>query len=255
MNRRLLEDRHAIVTGAGSGIGAATARRLSDLGASVTMVGRRRERLDEVAAALEQPFVAVADVVDDTGFGAAIQEASARFGPPAILVNNAGVALSKPFLKTSRQELESMLSVNVTGAFVATQAVLPAMIDTGWGRVVNVASTSALKGYAYVTAYCASKHALLGLTRALALETAAKGVTVNAVCPGFVDTEIVERAVDNIVGKTGRSANDARSSLAAMNPQGRLLSPEEVASAIAWLCLPESGGINGAAIAISGGEV
>jgi NAD(P)-dependent dehydrogenase (short-subunit alcohol dehydrogenase family) len=255
MSARPLEGRHAVVTGGGAGIGAATASKLSDLGARLTLIGRDAKKLDAVASSLADAVAAPADVANESQIEGALEAGRKRFGPVTLLVNNAGIAPSQPFLKTTRQTLEQVMETNLTGAFLMSQAALPDMLAESWGRIVNVASTSALRGYAYVSAYCASKHALLGLTRALALEVARKGVTVNAVCPSFVETDIVERAVENIVAKTGRSAGDARAELAAGNPMGRLLKPEEVASAIAWLCLPESGGVNGAALPITGGEL
>jgi NAD(P)-dependent dehydrogenase (short-subunit alcohol dehydrogenase family) len=252
---RSLDGRHAIITGAGSGIGEAAARRLAGLGAKITLVGRSPEKLRRVADTLPEAFVAPADVTQDDQLAEAVETARKRFGSVAILVNNAGVAPSAPFLKTTRLNLDSVMAVNLTGAFLASQAALPDMIALGWGRIVNVASTAALQGYGYVAAYCASKHALLGLTRALAREVARKGVTVNAVCPGFVETAIVDQAVATIVAKTGRTEEEARTELAASNPQGRLIRPDEVADAIAWLCLPQTEGVNGAAIPISGGEI
>ncbi len=251
----ILHNRHAVVTGAGSGIGAAAARRLSALGARVTLIGRNAEALQRTANDLPDALAAPADITDEAQLRAAFDAARARFGPVAILVNNAGAAKSHPFLKTSRATLDALMAVNLTGAFLAAQQALPDMLAAGWGRIVNVASTAALKGYPYVTAYCASKHALLGLTRALAAETAAKGVTVNAVCPGFVDTDIVARSVETITAKTGRTPEQARADLAVGNPQGRLLTPDEVAFTIAWLCSDETSAINGAAVPISGGEI
>jgi NAD(P)-dependent dehydrogenase (short-subunit alcohol dehydrogenase family) len=172
-----------------------------------------------------------------------------------ILVNNAGQAASAPFGRTDAALWQRMLDVNLTGAYHCIQATLPGMLDLGWGRIVNVASTAGLTGYRYVAAYCAAKHGLVGLTRALALEVAAQGVTVNAVCPGYTETDIVLAAVANIVRKTGRSEDQARAALAAANPQGRLVQPDEVAHAVAWLCMPGASAMNGQAVAVAGGEV
>jgi NAD(P)-dependent dehydrogenase (short-subunit alcohol dehydrogenase family) len=158
-------------------------------------------------------------------------------------------------MKTDETLWQQMLAVNLTGTFHCTQAALPAMLESGWGRIVNVASTAGLIGYGYVSAYCAAKHGVIGLTRSLALEVASKGVTVNAVCPGYTETDIVREAVANIVAKTGRSEEQALSELASRNPQKRLVQPQEVASAVAWLCLPGSGAMNGQALAVAGGEV
>jgi NAD(P)-dependent dehydrogenase (short-subunit alcohol dehydrogenase family) len=193
----------------------------------------------------------VADVTDQ----ASVTDAFARVGSADILVNNAGQAASSPFMKTDAALWQRMLDANLNGAFRCIQAALPAMLDAGWGRIVNVASTAGLTGYRYVAAYCAAKHGLVGLTRALALELASKGITVNAVCPGYTETGIVQEAVANIVRKTGRSPDAARAELAAANPQGRLVKPEEVAHAVAWLCMPDAAAMNGQAIAVAGGEL
>jgi NAD(P)-dependent dehydrogenase (short-subunit alcohol dehydrogenase family) len=186
---------------------------------------------------------------------ASVAEAFARAGAADILVNNAGQAASSPFMRTDAELWQRMLDVNLTGAYHCIQAALPGMLDAGWGRIVNVASTAGLTGYRYVAAYCAAKHGLVGLTRALALELAMKGITVNAVCPGYTETDIVQEAVANIVRKTGRSAEQARAELAAGNPQGRLVQPDEVAHAVAMLCMPAAAAMNGQAIAVAGGEV
>jgi NAD(P)-dependent dehydrogenase (short-subunit alcohol dehydrogenase family) len=186
---------------------------------------------------------------------ASVAAAFARAGAADILVNNAGQAASAPILRTDGEMWQRMLDVNLTGAYHCIQAALPGMLDGGWGRIVNVASTAGLTGYRYVAAYCAAKHGLVGLTRALALELATKGITVNAVCPGYTETGIVQDAVANIVRKTGRSEQQARAELAAGNPQGRLVQPDEVAHAVAMLCMPAAAAMNGQAIAVAGGEV
>jgi NAD(P)-dependent dehydrogenase (short-subunit alcohol dehydrogenase family) len=199
--------------------------------------------------------VAPMDVTSAASVAQAFAQARARFGAVAILVNNAGQATSAPFLKIDDDHWQRMLAVNLTGTWHCMQEALPAMLDAGWGRIVNVASTAGLTGYAYVAAYCAAKHGVVGLTRAVALEVAARGVTVNAVCPGYTDTDIVRDAVANIVARTGRSAPQAQAELAAANPQGRLVQPGEVADSVAWLCGPAASAINGQAIAVAGGEV
>jgi NAD(P)-dependent dehydrogenase (short-subunit alcohol dehydrogenase family) len=191
----------------------------------------------------------------DVSDAASVAGAVARAGAVDILVNNAGQAASSPFMRTDAAMWQRMLDVNLSGAYHCIQAALPGMLDAGWGRIVNVASTAGLTGYRYVAAYCAAKHGLVGLTRALALELAAKGITVNAVCPGYTETDIVQEAVANIVRKTGRSEAQARSELAAGNPQGRLVRPEEVAHAVAMLCMPDAAALNGQSIAVAGGEV
>lgn len=258
MNALPLNGRHALVTGAGSGIGAATARVLAESGATLTLGGRRIEALQRTLERLPRAgshgCVAM-DVCDPVQVQAAFDEAADRRGPVAILVNNAGQASSRPFVKTDVAHWRAMLDVNLMGSVLCTQAALPGMVTAGWGRVIHVASTAALTGYAYVTAYCAAKHAVLGFTRALALEVARKGVTVNAVCPGYTDTPLLDDAVDNIVAKTGMDAASARRSLAEHNPQGRLVQPAEVAQTVLWLSLAESSAITGQAIAVAGGEV
>ena len=247
-----LEGKHAVVTGAGRGIGLAIAGALQAQGARVTLMARDAAALEAAAAGLGggTGWQAI-DVADAASVGAAF----ARAGRVDILVNNAGQASSAPFMKTDDALWQRMLDVNLSGAYHCIQAALPGMLDAGWGRIVNVASTAGLTGYRYVAAYCAAKHGLVGLTRALALELAAKGVTVNAVCPGYTETDIVQEAVANIVRKTGRSEEQARAELAAGNPQGRLVRPEEVAHAVAMLCLPAAAAMNGQSIAVAGGEV
>jgi 3-hydroxybutyrate dehydrogenase len=243
---------HAVVTGGGSGIGAAISMALAAEGVAVTLMGRSMKRLK--ALPLPASRCIAADVTDPESVKRAF-DAAADFGPIDILVNNAGQVESQPFMRTSFELWQRTLDVNLSGSFVCTQQVLPAMVERGFGRIVNVASTAALKGYAYVAAYCAAKHGVLGLTRALALEVAKKGVTVNAVCPGYTDTAIVERAIAQVAAKTGRTPQEAREQLAAANPQGRLIQPDEVARAVLWLCRRESGSITGQAIAVAGGEV
>lgn len=252
-----LEGKHAVVTGAGSGIGRATAVALAEAGASVTLVGRRAAALEDTAvmAGRGQAQVAAADVTNPAALATALERGRVRFGPVDILVNNAGGTTSAPFLKTDAATLRALLALNLEAPAEAARQVLPAMLERGWGRIVNVASTAGLKGYPYVSAYVAAKHGLVGLTRALALEVAARRVTVNAVCPGFTDTDLVARSAEAIAGKTGRSLDQARDALAAANPQGRLIAPREVAAAILFLCGDDAGAINGAALPIAGGEL
>ena len=251
-----LSGHHAVVTGAGSGIGRATAERLAEAGCQVTLIGRHVARLNETADRIgDLAFAAPADVTDPDALAAAIEAGRDRFGPLDILVNNAGAATSAPFLKTDAEALRAMLALNLEAPAEAARLVLPGMLTRRWGRIVNVASTAGLKGYAYVSAYVAAKHGLVGLTRSLALEVASKGVTVNAVCPGFTDTDMVSRSVEAITDKTGRSEEEARAALAASNPQGRLITPDEVAQTIVWLCGDGASGVNGAAIPVAGGEL
>ncbi len=249
------EPRHALVTGAGSGIGAAIARRLGTAGFAVTLAGRTAERLEAVAADLPAALCVMMDVADGESVAAGHAQAVAGFGPVAVLVNNAGIAPTAPFEKTDLAMLRRVMAVNLEGAFRLAHAVLPAMREAGRGRIVNIASTAALKPYRYTSAYVTAKHALLGLTRALALETAGDGITVNAVCPGFTRTELVERSLDEIVARTGRSREDVLRRFTADNPQGRLIEPEEVAGIVAWLVGDEAGAVTGQALVVAGGEL
>ncbi|HEY2392424.1 MAG TPA: SDR family NAD(P)-dependent oxidoreductase [Candidatus Angelobacter sp.] len=249
-----LAGRHAVVTGGARGIGAAVTRVLAGHGAKVTMLGRSSAPPTELADSSHLQYIQ-ADVCAAESLPRAFDSASAKFGPIHILVNNAGHGRSAPFLKTDFALWRSMMQINLEGAFHCIHAALPAMLKAGWGRIVNVASTAGLTGYGYVSAYCAAKHGVVGLTRSLAIEVATKGVTVNAVCPGYTETEMLQRTIDGIVDKTGRTAADAREILSAQNPQKRMIQPEEVANAVAWLCLPGSDAITGQSIAIAGGEV
>lgn len=251
-----LNGRHALVTGGGSGIGRAIALALDAAGATVSVIGRREAPLKETLdGCANTGGFALADVTDEKAVQAAVQSRIDAEGPVSILVNNAGAAETAPFSKTSLDVWQGMLAVNMTAAFLVTKAVLPAMKDLETARIINVASTASLKGYPYVSAYVAAKHGLLGLTRALALELAKSGVTVNAICPGFTETDLLERSVANIVEKTGMSDGTARGELAANNPQGRLITPDEVAGTALWLCSESASGITGQAITIAGGEI
>lgn len=249
-----LEGLHAVVTGGGSGIGAAIAQELLAAGARLTLMGRNEERLQAQALAL-----AALGRVDyqrvDVGDELSVQAAFGLTGAVDILVNNAGQVETAPLARTSLALWNSMLNVNLTGTFLCSRQVAAGMAERGFGRIINVASTAALTGYAYVAAYCAAKHGVLGLTRAMALEFAKKGVTVNAVCPGYTETDIIERSVETVMAKTGRSAAEARAQFAASNPQGRLIQPREVANAVLWLARRDSAAMNGQAIAVCGGEL
>lgn len=244
--------KHALVTGGGSGAGAAIARALAAAGARVTIAGRNAATLAEVAGA-EMRFV-TGDVTQPNEVRAMFEAASVEWGPPAIVVANAGSAASRPFLKTSAADFAAMIDLNLGGVFSTWQAGLGPMAESGWGRLIAVASTAGLKGYPYVAGYCAAKHGVIGLTRALALETARTGVTVNAVCPGYMLTPMLERSLETIMAKTGRSRTDAEAPLLSANPQGRFIAPDEVAAAVLWLCGDGAASVTGQAISISGGE-
>jgi 3-hydroxybutyrate dehydrogenase len=245
---------HALVTGGGRGIGREIASALARAGATVTVLGRNRASLDEAVATGAAHFADIADVADQQKVGAAISAAAAR-QPIDILVANAGIAESAPFPKSDAALFKRMIDVNLMGVVYAIQAALPTMKDRPYGRVVAIASTAGLKGYAYVSAYSAAKHAVVGLVRSLALELASTPITVNAVCPGFTDTDLVAASIDNIMEKTGRSREQAIAELARHNPQGRLVTPKEVADTVLWLCGEGAGAITGQAIAVAGGEV
>ncbi len=252
---RPLKGAHALITGGGTGIGAAIAVRLVGAGARVTVSGRRPEPLRKVADGLIAAQAVPFDVTDEAAVEAGLAAATESFGPVDILINNAGVAESTPFSRTTTKTWRAMLEVNLTGVFLMSRAVLPTMVERGWGRIVSIASTAGLKGYAYVAAYCAAKHGVIGMSRSLALEVAQKGVTVNVVCPGYTETELLTGSVANIIEKTGMSEDEARAQLVESNPQGRFVSPKEVAETAAWLVGPNTGAITGQAIAVAGGEV
>jgi NAD(P)-dependent dehydrogenase (short-subunit alcohol dehydrogenase family) len=251
-----LAGRHALVTGAGRGIGAAIAARLVAEGARVTVLSRTQAEIDAVATRLGNAAQTLsADVTHAEDTRRAFEQAAASFGPIDILVNNAGQARSGLLHKAPDELWHQMLSVNLTGTYHGIRAALPGMLERGFGRIVNIASTSGLRGYPYVAAYCAAKHGVIGLTRALALEVAQRHITVNAVCPGFTETALIEDAIANIRKVTGRSAEAAREALTRTNPQGRLIDPVEVAHTVAWLCLPGAESVTGQSIAVAGGEV
>jgi len=250
-----LNEVHAVVTGGARGIGAAIADRLDTLGVRLTLMGRQLEPLKKKCAGMRQAQAIAMDVTQEAAVADAFAQARAKFGPIGVLVNNAGAANSAPLDRLELKDWQAMLDVNLTSIFLCSRAVLPDMRAAKWGRIINVSSTAGLKGYAYVTAYCAAKHGAVGLTRALALETARAGITVNAVCPGYTNTELLDGALEKIMGKTGMDRAAAVKQLQTVNPQQRFIEPVEVAATVAWLCLPGSESITGQSIAIAGGEV
>jgi NAD(P)-dependent dehydrogenase (short-subunit alcohol dehydrogenase family) len=253
-----LAERHAIVTGAGRGIGLAIAQALAAEGAHVTLLGRDLARLTAAArtiAAEDRVAALAGDVTRPSELGNAFRAARERFGPVELLVNNAGEAATAPFHKTDDETWHRMLAVNLTGVYACIREALPDMLAAGYGRIVTVASTAGLRGYRYGSAYVAAKHGVVGLTRALALEVAERGITVNAVCPGYTETDLVRDAIANITSRTGRSAEEAREALIAVNPQRRMIQPAEVAHAVVWLCAPGTESVTGQSLAIAGGEV
>lgn len=254
------KERHALVTGAGSGIGRAVALALASRGHPISLAGRRAEPLEAVRQEIETggctaTVLSAFDITDAASVVAGIAKAIDRFGDIAVLVNSAGEAPSAPFEKTDLALWNRVIGINLTGTYLVTQAALASIRRAGGGRIVNVASTAGQIGYAYVTAYCAAKHGVIGLTRALALETATTGVTVNAVCPGYTETPLLQASLDQVVSKTGRSTDDARAALQRANPQRRFIEPDEVARAVLWLALRESQSMTGQSISVSGGEV
>jgi NAD(P)-dependent dehydrogenase (short-subunit alcohol dehydrogenase family) len=255
MNIESLKGRHALVTGGGRGIGLVIARGLTEAGATVTILGRQAETLDRAVADGAAHAAVVADVVNFDMVQEAVSDSVSRNGPIDLLVANAGAAVSAPFTKSTSDLFRQMLDVNLLGVTNVAQAVLGGMTERRFGRVIAIASTAGLKGYPYVSAYCAAKHAVIGFVRALALETARSGVTVNAVCPGYTDTDLVADSLDRIMTKTGRTREQALEELTKHNPQGRLIDPSEVAQAVLWLCGEGARSVTGQAIAVAGGEV
>jgi NAD(P)-dependent dehydrogenase (short-subunit alcohol dehydrogenase family) len=250
----MIAGRHALVTGGGSGVGRAIALALAQAGVDVTICGRRQAQLAAVAGESPRIFAIAADVTDEGAMAALYGDAEGARGPFDIVVANAGMAESSPAHRTNLADWQRTLDVNLTGSFLTVKPALAGMASRKTGRIVFVASTAGLKGYAYVAPYVAAKHGVIGLMRALAAETTKSGVTVNAVCPGFVETDMLQESVRRIVDKTGRSVAEARASLAATNPQGRFIQPQEVAATVLWLCGKEAGSITGQAISVSGGE-
>jgi 3-hydroxybutyrate dehydrogenase len=242
--------RHVLITGGGRGIGAEMARRFAALGDRITVLSRSRDEVERVA-----DEVGGYGIRCDVGEPASVEAAFMAAGPVDVLINNAGVARSSPVLKTDVRVWEEHLKVNLTGSFLCSLKVLPGMASRGRGRIINVASVAGLKGYPYLAAYCASKHGLIGLTRALAAEYGGQGVTVNAICPGYVDSQMLTQAIQNIVDKTGRSADEVRAELESQTPQNRFFEVGEVAAMAVFLASDEAKGVNGQALTICGGAL
>jgi NAD(P)-dependent dehydrogenase (short-subunit alcohol dehydrogenase family) len=250
--------RHALVTGASRGIGAGIAAALAAEGARVSLIGRDAARLAQVAAGLggaDRAVPITADVTEAASVREAFATARRHFGPVHILVNNAGQAAAAKFMDTDEALWNRIIAVNLTGTYLCTREAVSDMLQAGFGRIINIASIAGLRSAPYISAYATSKHAVIGLTRSLALEYATRNITVNAVCPGYTDTDMVKRAIENIVRKTGRSESEALATLTATNPQGRLIAPAEVSNAVLWLCRPGAESITGQSIVIAGGEV
>ncbi|MGH8289364.1 MAG: SDR family NAD(P)-dependent oxidoreductase [Steroidobacteraceae bacterium] len=252
-----LSGRHALVTGASRGIGANIAAALAADGAKVSLIGRDAARLAEICAQLgsaDRALPIVADVTQADSVREAFAKARRQLGPIHILVNNAGQAVSAKFTEIDESLWNKIIGVNLTGTYLCTREAVPDMLQAGFGRIVNIASVAGLRGAPYISAYATSKHAVIGLTRSLALEYATRNITVNAVCPGYTDTDMVKQAIGNIMRKTGRSESEALATLTTTNPQRRLITPAEVSNAVLWLCRPGAEGVTGQSIVIGGGE-
>jgi NAD(P)-dependent dehydrogenase (short-subunit alcohol dehydrogenase family) len=255
-----LKGQHALITGGSRGIGAAISNTLAKLGANISLTGRTEGTLNDQAGALRvhegvEVFTATGDMSSEADVEKCFAAAAEKLGPVNILINNAGIGKSAPFHRMDTEFWNQTIGLNLTGTYLCTKQVYGTMREAGYGRIVNISSTVGLRGYPYIAAYCASKHGVIGLTRTLALEAVKTGITVNAICPGYTDTDLVSDAVDSIVGKTGRDRDEIQSEIDNMSPMGRMVAPEEVAETVAWICLPSSASITGQAIVVAGGAV
>lgn len=250
-----LSGKHALVTGGGTGVGAAVALALAEAGARVTISGRRKEALREVAEQTALISTVECDVTDPASVDAAFAKMRDHSGPADIVVANAGAAESHPFAKLDLDAWKRMIDVNLTGVFLTLKAALPDMQEKGWGRMIPMASVAGLRGSAYTAAYTASKHGVIGLTKSMSIELAKSGITVNAICPGYTETPMLERTLSNIREKTGMSREEAANAILKGTASGRFIQPAEVAQTVLWLCGPNSDSVNGQAIVLSGGAI
>ncbi|EPJ51558.1 MAG: BdhA protein [Osedax symbiont Rs2] len=249
-----LQTKHVIITGGGTGVGSAIASAFAEAGAKVTISGRTAQPLQQLAAQLPNTIAICCDVTDRQSVERMLEQARTEHGPVDIAIANAGAVDSMPFSKISADQWQQSLDVNLTGTFNLFQATMAQMQQLGWGRLIAIASTAALKGYPYVSHYCAAKHAVVGLVRSLALECASKGLTANALCPGFIETPMLDRSIEKIMQKTSMDRSQARAVLNKDNPMGRFIQPAEVADSALFLCTDGAASINGQSIAINGGE-
>ena len=255
-----LNGHHALITGGSRGIGASISNALAALGADITIISRDIDKLKLQARHLEKEFKSSvfytgADITDEIQIKDSFAKSVDSLGPINILINNAGIGKSMPFHKMNLEFWNKTISLNLTSTFLCTQQVYETMRKDLYGRIVNISSTVGLRGYPYITAYAASKHAVMGFTKSLALECVKKGITVNAICPGYTETDLVTDAIDNIVQASGKDVDEVKTEIENMSPMGRLIQPEEVAESTAWLCLPSSSSITGQAIVVAGGAV
>ena len=251
----ILDGRHALIPGGGRGIGRAIAKSLSSADAVVTVLGRQEAAMKDAVLTGDAEGYVIADVTDEAAVGAAVKQAVSARGPIDILIANAGTGVSVPFMKSTSAQFREMFELNVMGVVYATRAVLGDMTQRGFGRIVVNSSVAGLKGYAYVTAYCAAKHAVVGFVRALAQETVKSGVTINAVCPGYTNTDLVQGGIEHVIAKTGRTREQALADMLRDKPNGRLITPQEVADAGLFLCSPGASAITGTTLTVAGGEI